>query len=198
MNYLLFAATFFPISFMPGINMTLALSIGMSVGYARSLPMILGQLVSVGLVAICCILGIAALASRFEFILYAVKICGGLYVLYLGVMLFFSRGKLSVKSYGGGLSKLALFTQGALISVSNPKAWIFFSAILPPFLDKEEPLGAGMFGLVGVLLAIEFTCLSAYSLGGAALKRLLLNHLRALEIFTACLMCSVAVWILLG
>ncbi len=36
MNYLLFAVTFFPISLMPGINMTYAMSIGMSLGYARA------------------------------------------------------------------------------------------------------------------------------------------------------------------
>ena len=39
MNYLLFAVTFFPISLMPGINMTYAMSIGMSLGYVRALPM---------------------------------------------------------------------------------------------------------------------------------------------------------------
>ncbi|WP_336613173.1 hypothetical protein [Campylobacter californiensis] len=53
MNYLLFVVTFFPISFMPGINMTLALSVGMSIGYMRAIPMILGQLVGVVLVSFC-------------------------------------------------------------------------------------------------------------------------------------------------
>nr|WP_298026733.1 hypothetical protein [uncultured Campylobacter sp.] len=38
MNYLLFLATLFPISLMPGINMTYAMSIGMSLGYARASP----------------------------------------------------------------------------------------------------------------------------------------------------------------
>ena len=46
MNYLLFAVTFFPISLMPGINMTYAMSIGMSLGYVRALPMMSGQLAS--------------------------------------------------------------------------------------------------------------------------------------------------------
>ena len=36
MNYLLFIVTFFPISLMPGINMTYSMSIGMSLGYARA------------------------------------------------------------------------------------------------------------------------------------------------------------------
>ena len=50
MNYLLFAVTFFPISLMPGINMTYAMSIGMSLGYVRALPMMAGQLTSLAFV----------------------------------------------------------------------------------------------------------------------------------------------------
>lgn len=198
MNYLLFAATFFPISFMPGINMTLALSIGVSVGYARALPMIFGQLLSVGIVAVCCVFGAATLMLRYEFLFTIIKICGAIYVIYLGAMLLFSRGKLSVKSYNGDMKKSMLFMQGAIISISNPKAWIFFAAILPPFLDKQDPFGGGTFLIIALLLAIEFICLSAYALGGAALKKLLLNHLRILEIFTAILMCFIGIWIILS
>lgn len=198
MNYLLFAATFFPISLMPGINMTLALSIGMSVGYIKAMPMILGQLLSVGIVAFLCILGAAALMLKYEFIFTIIKICGAIYVIYLGVMLFFSRGKLSLKNYKGDMRKSALFAQGMIISISNPKAWIFFAAILPPFLDKQDPFGSGVFLLMTLLLVIEFLCLSIYALGGAVLKRLLLNHLRILEIFTACLMCFIGAWMILS
>ena len=198
MNYLLFAATFFPISLMPGINMTLALSLGMNVGYFKALPMILGQLFSVGVVALLCILGAAAIMIKYEFIFTIIKICGAIYVIYLGVALFFSRGKLSLKNYKGDMRKSALFVQGALISISNPKAWIFLAAILPPFLDKQDPFGSGMYMLLSLLLTIEFICLSIYAFGGAVLKKLLLNHLRILEIFTSLLMCGVGIWMILG
>ena len=53
MNYLLFIVTFFPISLMPGINMTYAMSIGMRLGYLRALPMMSGQLASLAFVGIC-------------------------------------------------------------------------------------------------------------------------------------------------
>ncbi|MBE3022276.1 LysE family translocator [Campylobacter sp. 7477a] len=79
MNYLLFVVTFFPISFMPGINMTLALSIGMSIGYMRAIPMILGQLVGVVLVSFLCILGVATLLMRYEFVFEMIRICGAIY-----------------------------------------------------------------------------------------------------------------------
>ncbi|MBE3606920.1 LysE family translocator [Campylobacter sp. RM13119] len=198
MNYLLFVVTFFPISFMPGINMTLALSVGMSIGYMRAIPMILGQLVGVVLVSFLCILGAATLLMRYEFVFEMIRICGAIYIIYLVIMLFFSCGKLSVKSYKGDMNKRTLFTQGLIISFSNPKAWIFFAAILPPFLDKQDPFGTGMYLLVFLLALVEFTCLSIYSLGGAALKRILFNHLRMLEIFTASLMCFIGIWMILS
>ncbi|QKG29092.1 LysE family translocator [Campylobacter sp. RM16187] len=198
MNYLLFIATFFPISFMPGINMTLALSIGISIGYFRALPMILGQLLSVGIVAFLCILGAATLMMKYEFIFIIIKICGAIYIIYLGIMLFFSRGKLALHRYNGEMGKISLFIHGMIISISNPKAWIFFAAILPPFIDRQDPFGSGIYMIIALLLVIEFISLSIYALGGAVLKRLLLNHLRILEIFTALLMCSIGIWMIVG
>lgn len=47
----MFIPTFFFVSITPGMCMTLALTLGMSVGYKRTLWMMAGELVGVGLVA---------------------------------------------------------------------------------------------------------------------------------------------------
>ena len=61
----LFIPTFFFVSITPGMCMTLALSLGMSIGLRRSLHMMWGELVGVGLVASAAALGVAALMLQF-------------------------------------------------------------------------------------------------------------------------------------
>lgn len=54
MDWLLFITTFWAISLLPGLNMTLALSLGMSVGYTKTLFMMAGATISLGIVAFVC------------------------------------------------------------------------------------------------------------------------------------------------
>ena len=179
MNYLLFIVTFFPISLMPGINMTYAMSIGMSLGYVRALPMMAGQLTSLAFVGICCMLGVGAVLAHYSFAFKALNIIAGLYLLYLGAMLFFSKGHLSITKVTQLPSKKQMFLNGSVVCISNPKAWIFLSALLPTFLDAND------------------CSLSLYALGGAILKKFLQTHLRLLEIFTAAIICIIGILMML-
>ena len=198
MNYLLFIVTFFPISLMPGINMTYAMSIGMSLGYVRALPMMAGQLTSLAFVGICCMLGVGAVLAHYGFAFKVLNIIVGLYLLYLGAMLFFSKGQLSITKVSQLPSKKQMFLNGAVVCISNPKAWIFLSALLPTFLDANDPFSLPrILSITVTLVFIEFCSLSIYALGGAILKKFLQTHLRLLEIFTAVIICAIGVLMML-
>ena len=198
MNYLLFIVTFFPISLMPGINMTYAMSIGMSLGYVRALPMMAGQLTSLAFVGICCMLGVGAVLAHYSFAFKVLNIIAGLYLLYLGAMLFFSKGQLSITKVLQLPSKKQMFLNGAVVCISNPKAWIFLSVLLPTFLDANDPFSLPrMLSITVTLVFIEFCSLSLYALGGAILKKFLQTHLRLLEIFTAVIICVIGILMML-
>ena len=195
MNYLLFIVTFFPISLMPGINMTYAMSIGMSLGYVRALPMMAGQLASLAFVGM---LGVGAVLAHYSFAFKVLNIIAGLYLLYLGAMLFFSKGQLSITKVTQLPSKKQMFLNGAVVCISNPKAWIFLSALLPTFLDANDPFSLPrIFSITVMLVFIEFCSLSLYALGGAILKKFLQTHLRLLEIFTAAIICVIGILMML-
>ena len=197
MNFLLFFITLAPISMMPGINMTYAMSIGMSFGYKHSLFVMAGQLLAIAFVSFSCMLGVGAVLHHFDYAFKALNIIAGLYMLYLGVMLFFGKGELSITKVSNLPSKKQMFINGLIVSVSNPKAWIFFSALLPTFLDKEAPFSlARMCVITATLLFIEFLALNIYALGGAMLKKFLQMHLRLLEICTAIIVCTIGVLLL--
>jgi len=197
MNFLLFFITLAPISMMPGINMTYAMSVGMSFGYKHSFLVMAGQLLSLAFVAFSCMLGVGAVLHHFEYAFKALNIIAGLYMLYLGVMLFFGKGELSITKVSNLPSKKQMFINGLIVSVSNPKAWIFFSALLPTFLDKDDPFSlTRMFVITVTLVFIEFLALNIYALGGAMLKKFLQTHLRLLEICTAIIVCTIGVLLL--
>lgn len=197
MNFLLFFITLAPISMMPGINMTYAMSVGMSFGYKHSFFVMAGQLLALAFVAFSCMLGVGAVLHHFEYAFKALNIIAGLYMLYLGVMLFFGKGELSITKVSNLPSKKQMFINGLIVSVSNPKAWIFFSALLPTFLDKDDPFSLARMCVITVTLVfIEFLALNIYALGGAMLKKFLQTHLRLLEICTAIIVCTIGVLLL--
>ena len=197
MNFLLFFITLAPISMMPGINMTYAMSVGMSFGYKHSFFVMAGQLLAIAFVSFSCMLGVGAVLHHFDYAFKALNIIAGLYMLYLGVMLFFGKGELSITNVSNLPSKKQMFINGLIVSVSNPKAWIFFSALLPTFLDKEAPFSLTRMCVITVTLVfIEFLALNIYALGGAMLKKFLQTHLRLLEICTAIIVCTIGVLLL--
>ena len=197
MNFLLFFITLAPISMMPGINMTYAMSVGMSFGYKHSFFVMAGQLLAIAFVSFSCMLGVGAVLHHFEYAFKALNIIAGLYMLYLGVMLFFGKGELSITNVSNLPSKKQMFVNGLIVSVSNPKAWIFFSALLPTFLDKDAPFSLTRMCVITVTLVfIEFLALNIYALGGAMLKKFLQTHLRLLEICTAIIVCTIGVLLL--
>ncbi|WP_462112742.1 LysE family translocator [Campylobacter concisus] len=197
MNFLLFFITLAPISLMPGINMTYAMSVGMSFGYKHSFFVMAGQLLAIVFVSFSCMLGVGAVLHHFEYAFKALNIIAGLYMLYLGAMLFFGKGELSITNVSNLPSKKQMFINGLIVSVSNPKAWIFFSALLPTFLDKDDPFSLTRMCVITVTLVfIEFLALNIYALGGAMLKKFLQTHLRLLEICTAIIVCTIGVLLL--
>ena len=197
MNFLLFFITLAPISLMPGINMTYAMSVGMSFGYKHSFFVMAGQLLAIAFVSFSCMLGVGAVLHHFEYAFKALNIIAGLYMLYLGVMLFFGKGELSIAKVSNLPNKKQMFINGFIVSVSNPKAWIFFSALLPTFLDKDDPFSiTRMCIITASLIFVEFLALNIYALGGAMLKKFLQTHLRLLEICTAIIVCTIGVLLL--
>jgi len=197
MNFLLFFVTIFPISMMPGINMTYVMSVGMSLGYKHSFFVMAGQLLAIAFVSFSCMLGVGAVLHHFEYAFKVLNIIAGLYMLYLGVMLFFGKGELSITKVSNSPSKKQMFLNGLIVSVSNPKAWIFFSALLPTFLDKDDPFSlTRMCVITASLIFVEFLALNIYALGGAILKKFLQTHLRLLEIYTAVIVCTIGILLL--
>lgn len=198
-----FIPTFFVVSLTPGMCMTLSMTMGMTIGVRKTFWMMYGELLGVGLVAAASVVGVAAVMLQYPSLFLLLKYLGGLYLGYLGLQMWLSRGKMAI-DFDSGLNlrsspgKLAL--QGFVTAVANPKGWAFFIALLPPFIDDQQPLLVQLSILLGIILSIEFFCLILYAGGGRTLNHLLhkSNNLRLLNRVAGTMMLGVGVWLALG
>jgi homoserine/homoserine lactone efflux protein len=194
--------TFFFVSVTPGMCMTLALTLGMTVGIRRTMWMMLGELIGVGLVAILVVIGVAALIVQYPEMFVVLKIAGGGYLLYLGIQLWRSRGKMAIDLNGTpkNTGRLQLASQGFITAVANPKGWAFFIALLPPFIDPMRPMPSQMVVLLSVILSLEALSLMVYALGGKSLSKVLQKsgNVRLMNRIAGTLMIGVAAWLALG
>ena len=194
--------TFLFVSVTPGMCMTLALTLGMTVGIRRTMWMMLGELIGVGLVAILVVIGVAALIVQYPEMFVVLKIAGGGYLLYLGIQLWRSRGKMAIDLNGTpkNTGRLQLASQGFITAVANPKGWAFFIALLPPFIDPTRPMPSQMVVLLSVILSLEALSLMVYALGGKSLSKVLQKsgNVRLMNRIAGTLMIGVAAWLALG
>ncbi len=198
-----FVPTFLFVSLTPGMCMTLAMVLGMTQGVKRTLWMMVGELLGVGLVAAAAGAGVAALMLRQPELFVLFKWVGGAYLGYLGIMMWRSRGRMAIPSAleaGPPASPLQLAMQGFVTAVANPKGWAFFMVLLPPFLDSSRPLAGQLSLLIAVILTIEFASMLMYATGGKALRNALgkSGNVRLLNRIAGTLMMGVGVWLALG
>ena len=196
-----FIPTFFFVSVTPGMCMTLAMTLGMSIGVKRALWMMLGELAGVGLVATLSAAGVAALLLNYPDVFTVLKYAGGVYLAYTGIQMWMSRGKMAISTDSAAqATEKALIMQGFITAIANPKGWAFFVALLPPFLDTGSPLAAQLVSQIAIILLLEFTCLLIYASGGRSLRSLLMKsgNVRLMNRIAGTLMIGVGIWLAAG
>ena len=199
-----FIPTFFFVSLTPGMCMTLAMSLGMSIGLRRTFYMMGGELVGVGIVALSSVIGVATIMLKYPDIFTVFKYVGGAYLGYLGVQMWLSRGKMAVSTCNTqnsfSISNRALAIQGFVTAIANPKGWAFFISLLPPFINQSQPLVPQISVLLFIILSLEFICLVIYASGGSTLRKFLQSkdNVKLMNKIAGTLMLGVGVWLAFG
>ena len=180
--------------------MTLALTMGMRFGLRKTLWMMLGELVGVGLVASLSAIGVAALMLTYPALFVVLKYAGGAYLIYLGIQMWQSKGKMALNlddDNSAVMSKKTFIIQGFVTAIANPKGWAFFIALLPPFLNYEQPLTAQLVQLIFLILLLEFICLLIYAGGGKSLRTFMMKsgNLEHLNRIAGTLLIGVGIWL---
>ncbi len=199
----LFMPTFFVVSITPGMCMTLAMTLGMSIGLRKTLWMMWGELLGVALVAIAAVLGVSAAMLQFPQVFSVLKLLGAGYLIYVGINMWRLKGKLVISQVGNNniqIDRQQLFYQGLITAIANPKGWAFMVALLPPFINPELALPLQLMVLISIILCSEFICMMIYATGGKTIGKLLTQqkNVKLLNKISGSLMMLVGLWLALG
>lgn len=138
--WLLYLMTCFGISVVPGPNALLVLTHGALHGRRKTLSTISGGVIGFAGVIVLCVLGLGALLQASLLWLTILKVVGGLYLVWLGIMLWRSEPIVLANEAQRGSGNGSLFYQGLLSAISNPKALLLFTAFITPFIDQHGNL----------------------------------------------------------
>lgn len=109
--------------------------------------------------------GLAGIIIASPRLFLLIRLAGAAYLGYLGFTLLFSRKRVMERHAAGAESPSLRrsFFKALLIELSNPKAILYFGALLPQFIDTGRPLPAqfARFSFITVMLDI-----AAYSFYG--------------------------------
>lgn len=154
---LLFMTAALALNVTPGPDMLYV--VARSVGEGRAS----GVISSLGIAAGCLIhtlavaLGLAGLLRAVPIAFEIVKWMGAAYLVWLGVRALRTRGHSSGHAAVAPASMAAVFRQGMLTNVLNPKVALFFLAFLPQFVDPERGPVAVQIVSLGLLFNVSGT-----------------------------------------
>ncbi len=137
-------------------------------GWKKSIFAALGNIVGLLIMGIIAVTGLGALLNTSELIFNLVKYAGAAYLVYLGLKLFFQKGidlnRMQGRFSPDVKSAKMIFIQATGIALSNPKAIVFLTALLPQFLHVEQPLLPQFSILIATLMIFSFIFLMFYAL----------------------------------
>lgn len=161
--FAVFAITTFVVVFSPGPAAITAASQGAANGVSRAIFGVIGIAMANAVYFALSATGIASLIIASHTLFSIIKWVGVGYLIYLGASALLSKsGGLTVEP-GQRSSRTALFATGFTVEFANPKALLYFAAILPQFIDPSRAVLPQILMMGGLTLAIDLIIYTVYA-----------------------------------
>jgi threonine/homoserine/homoserine lactone efflux protein len=166
----------------PGPSVLFVVSRGVVLGRRAALATVVGNCAGVYVQVVAVALGIGVVVERSASVFAAVKLAGAGYLVWLGVRTFRARRSLGA-ALGARVERKSvrrILREGFVVGLTNPKAAVFFAAVLPQFADRSRghvPLQLLALGLVFVAVALVLDSLWGLA-AGTARERLIASPRR--------------------
>lgn len=143
----------------PGPSVVFVVGRAVSYGQRLALASVVGNSLGFFLVMSLVALGLGSIVAESVVVFTVIKLLGAAYLVYLGVQALRHRHEMQVVSTAPRtpLTRTAAVRQGFVVGVSNPKGYLLFGALLPPFVDPDRsavPLQMFLLGSVAVTIGI--------------------------------------------
>jgi threonine/homoserine/homoserine lactone efflux protein len=159
-TWLLFCLACAALAATPGPNMLFLVSRTLAQGRGAGFVSLAGTSSGFALHALAAAFGLSALLAASATAFTVLKLLGAAYLVYVGLSLIWKsriapKAKASAKLAPATLR--AIFIQGFLTNVLNPKVALFFLALLPQFIDVDAPSKPLAFLLLGAIFNVNGT-----------------------------------------
>lgn len=158
-------------SLSPGPNVFLLVSLGLRDGASAVLRASGGIAVASAVFLLVSAFGLAAVIMASAGLFKALRLAGAAYLAWLGLRMLWGARRAAVADILPGAAVARPFLQGLVTHLANPKAVLYWSALMPQFLDARRPLAAqvAVLGSSGIVLDVIVLC--AYGLAAAAARQ---------------------------
>lgn len=170
----------------PGPSVIFTISRGVMYGRKAAVANVMGNALGAFTQATAVALGLGAIVATSIAVFTAMKLAGAAYLVYLGVQAIRQRRKLSeALALGNAIpvrSTRQLVRDGYIVGVTNPKATLFYLAILPQFINVDAGHIGWQLWLLGTLFsALSFVSDSLYGLLAGSVRQWMARKPKRLE-----------------
>ena len=159
----------------PGSAVMAIVARALSDGFLASTPHILGNVIGNLIYFLASIYGLLWIAEQMGEAFLIIKLAGGAYLIYLGVKLWRSSGEISAANKHQRKNLLACFFTGLMITLSNPKAILFYLAILPAIMDLRTVSLGELMPIMLINALVVMTVIGSYSAIAAKVRQFFTN-----------------------
>ena len=140
----------------PGPDNLMVLGVGISRGRRHGVAFGLGCALGCLSHTLLAVAGVSALIAASPGAFTALKLAGGLYLVWLGLQALRSRGGSRVGDAASTPATLTgLFLRGVLANAINPKVVLFFLSFLPQFVVASQGSVAGQMAALGLVFTLQ-------------------------------------------
>ena len=185
----------------PGPTILTVISYSVAHGRRANVPLVAAVALGDSTALALSLLGLGALLATSALWFTAVKLVGGLYLLYLGAKLLrtgISSNKLPLPKAPG--SRWRLFANTYLVTALNPKGMVFFVAFLPHFINPSASVAPQLWVLAVTFVVLAIFNATVYAVFAASARRVLSSPSaqRGFNIAGGSLLSVAGVWALLA
>lgn len=175
--YMAYLGAMAVMAFTPGPANVFSIATGMQRGKLAAFKAVIGMNAATLVWFAAAALGLGALVKAFPQAFKLIAIGGALYVAWLGLksLLKAFRGSDNALGTAEVSSGRGAFIDGFLVQIANPKAILFFTAVLPPFLALDRPIGPQLALFASATIILDMIAMNCYGMGGAAIARLMVK-----------------------
>ncbi|MEL6529001.1 MAG: LysE family translocator [Pseudomonadota bacterium] len=170
-TFAIFAITTLVVVFTPGPAALTVTAQGAANGVQRAQFAIAGVASANAIYFALSAMGIAAAIIASDWLFLLIKWTGVAYLTYLGLSALMSKaGALQINPVATE-SRTRMFAKGFLVEFANPKALLYFAAVLPQFLDVSAPIAPQILIMGSTTLALDVLVYSVYAALGQTIAR---------------------------